>query len=197
MLLQGVCLLHVSCIMLVVFFLYTVLFLAGLGLCCCQAVSLVAEKRGYPLAAVCKLLIAEASLIVAHGFSCSKACGIFPDQGSNPSLLYWQVNSLLLSHQGSPWSLSFHKLTIYLSVVVSQKLLRFFFFWPHSQACRISAPRSGIEPQHSALEAQSPNSWTTREVPARRVYKVQCQRLCRKLVLVLRKLILLIRKIII
>ena len=29
------------------------------------------------------------------------ACGIFPDQGSNPCLLCWQVGSLLLCHQGS------------------------------------------------------------------------------------------------
>ena len=28
--------------------------------------------------------------------------GIFPDQGSNLCLLYWQVDSLPLSHQGSP-----------------------------------------------------------------------------------------------
>ena len=28
--------------------------------------------------------------------------GIFPIQGSNPCLLHWQVDSLLLSHQGSP-----------------------------------------------------------------------------------------------
>ena len=76
---------------------------------------------------VCKLLIAGASLIVAHRFSCSVPCGIFPDQGSNAGLLHLQANSLLLSHQGSPWSLSFHKLAIYLSVVVSQKLIRIFF----------------------------------------------------------------------
>ena len=30
------------------------------------------------------------------------ACGIFPDQGSNLCLLHWQVDSSLLSHQGSP-----------------------------------------------------------------------------------------------
>ena len=29
--------------------------------------------------------------------------GIFQTQGSNPWLLRWQVNSLALSHQGSPW----------------------------------------------------------------------------------------------
>ena len=28
--------------------------------------------------------------------------GIFPTQGSNPSLLHWQANFLPLSHQGSP-----------------------------------------------------------------------------------------------
>ena len=31
-----------------------------------------------------------------------QACGIFPDQGSNPHLLHWHVFSLSLSHQGSP-----------------------------------------------------------------------------------------------
>ena len=30
------------------------------------------------------------------------ACGIFLDQGSNPCLLYWQVDSLPLSHQWRP-----------------------------------------------------------------------------------------------
>ena len=40
--------------------------------------------------------------------SCSMACGIFldggifPDQGPNPRLLYWQVDTLALSQQGSP-----------------------------------------------------------------------------------------------
>ena len=37
----------------------------------------------------------------AHGLSCSGACGIFSDQGSNPCLLYWQADSLPLSHEGS------------------------------------------------------------------------------------------------
>ena len=42
------------------------------------------------------------SVIVAHGLSCSAACGIFPDQGSNPCLLHWQADSQPLRHQGSP-----------------------------------------------------------------------------------------------
>ena len=42
------------------------------------------------------------SVIVAHGPSCSAACGIFPDQGSNPCSLHWQADSQPLRHQGSP-----------------------------------------------------------------------------------------------
>ena len=42
------------------------------------------------------------SVIVAHGPSCSAACGILPDQGSNPCPLRWQADSQPLRHQGSP-----------------------------------------------------------------------------------------------
>ena len=45
------------------------------------------------------------SAIVAHGLSwpsCSAACGILPDQGSNPRPLHWQADSQPLRHQGSP-----------------------------------------------------------------------------------------------
>ena len=42
------------------------------------------------------------SVVVYHGPSCSAACGIFPDQGSNPCPLHWQADSQPLHHQGSP-----------------------------------------------------------------------------------------------
>ena len=42
------------------------------------------------------------SVVVAHRLSCSAACGIFPDQGSNPCSLHWQADSQPLRHQGSP-----------------------------------------------------------------------------------------------
>ena len=42
------------------------------------------------------------SVVVAHGPSCCAACGIFPDQGSNPYPLHWQADSQPLRHQGSP-----------------------------------------------------------------------------------------------
>ena len=42
------------------------------------------------------------SVVVAHGPSCSAACGIFLDQGSNRCPLHWQADSQPLRHQGSP-----------------------------------------------------------------------------------------------
>ena len=47
------------------------------------------------------------SVVVAHGPSCSAACGIFPDQGSNPRPLHWQADSQPLRRQGSPILLKF------------------------------------------------------------------------------------------
>ena len=48
------------------------------------------------------LLWSTGSAIVAHGPSRSTACGIFPDQDSNPCPLHWQADSQPLRHQGSP-----------------------------------------------------------------------------------------------
>ena len=39
--------------------------------------------------------------LVVYGLSCSKACGIFPNQGSNQCLLHWQADSYLLHQQES------------------------------------------------------------------------------------------------
>ena len=50
------------------------------------------------------------SVVVAHGPSCSAACGIFPDQGSNPCPLRWQAGSQPLRHQGSPMQTSWLQL---------------------------------------------------------------------------------------
>ena len=40
--------------------------------------------------------------VVAHGPSRSAACGVLPDQGSNPRPLHWQADSQPLCHQVSP-----------------------------------------------------------------------------------------------
>ena len=42
------------------------------------------------------------SIVTAQGLSCSAACGIFPNQGSNSGLLHWQADSFSQIHQGSP-----------------------------------------------------------------------------------------------
>ena len=49
----------------------------------------------------CSSRALERRIVVAHKLSYPEARGIFPDQGSNPRLLYWQVNYLPRSHQGS------------------------------------------------------------------------------------------------
>ena len=53
------------------------------------------------------------SVVVAHGPSCSAACGILPDQGSNPCPLHWQADSQLLRHKGSPLTLFFNIYSCY------------------------------------------------------------------------------------
>ena len=57
------------------------------------------------------------SVIVAHGPSHSAACGIFPDQGSNPCPLHWQADSQPLRHQGSPCTI-FYVLCVCMCVYV-------------------------------------------------------------------------------
>jgi len=70
-----------------------------------RVLSLAAVGWGYALVAELGLLMAVASLVVSTGsrvhalqqFWCmgfaAEACGIFPDHGSNPCPLYWQVDA--------------------------------------------------------------------------------------------------------
>ena len=71
------------------------------------------------------------SVIVAHGPSCSTACGIFTDQGSNPCALHWQADSQPLRHQGSPqYPFLGSNLIIFLwKFSISFKLLVNFFLF--------------------------------------------------------------------
>ena len=66
------------------------------------------------------------SVVVAHGLSCSAACGIFPDQGSNPSPLHWQADSQPLRHQGSPTIYSFSNMIP--TFFIGYFFLLYFFF---------------------------------------------------------------------
>ena len=97
-----------------------------LDLHCWAGFSLLAADRGYSQLMVCGLLIEVASFVaglrisgarvsvavapglqsagsgaVVHRLGGSTARGIVPDQGLNPRLLHWQVDSLPLSQQGS------------------------------------------------------------------------------------------------
>ena len=58
-------------------------------------------------------------VVVVHGPSCSVACGIFLDKGSDPCLLHWQVDSLPLSHQGGPWPCLF---CLFLSLLLRPRI---------------------------------------------------------------------------
>ena len=96
-------------------FLKSYLFFAALGLCCRTAFSSCREQ-GLLFVAVCRLLLALASLVAEHrlqsadsvvvalGLSCPETCGIFPDQGLNLCPLHWQADSQPLGHQRSPTS---------------------------------------------------------------------------------------------
>ena len=94
-------------------YLFIYLFLAVLGLRFCAWASSSCGERGPLFIAVCGPLTIMASpvaehrlqtrsVVVAHRPSCSAACGIFPDQASNPCPLHGQADSQPLHHQGSP-----------------------------------------------------------------------------------------------
>ena len=116
------------CFFLNYLFIY-LLFLAVLGLHFCARAFSSCGKWGPLFIAVHGTLTIVASLvaehrvqtragsvIVAHEPSCSTACGIFPDQGSNPCPLHWQADSQPLPHQGSPQSVVFDHSEINLKI---------------------------------------------------------------------------------
>ena len=72
---------------------------------CCTG-SVVAAHRLSRAASVVAAhgLSRAASVVAAHRLSCSSACGIFPDQGSNPCPLHQQVDSYPLNYQRDPVS---------------------------------------------------------------------------------------------
>ena len=75
------------------------------------------------------------SVVVVHGPSCSAACGIFPDQGSNPCPLHWQADSQPLRHQGSPHiSFEVHILCYWLCETFSVQEVQEQGSWSH-EAC--------------------------------------------------------------
>ena len=107
------------------------LFLAVLGFRCCAWAFSSCGEQGLLFVAVhglshcsgfshcgARALGVRASVVAARGLSScgsralehrlsscgTRACGIFPDQGSNPCPLHWQADSQPLRHRGSPRS---------------------------------------------------------------------------------------------
>ena len=101
-----------------------------------RGLSLVAASRGHSSSQCAGLSLSRplllrstgsrctGSVVVAHGPSCSVACGILPDQGSNPCPLHWQADSQPLRHQGSLDLLNNINF-IYLFYIL------FIYFWLH------------------------------------------------------------------
>ena len=110
------------------------------------------------------------SAVVAHGPSCSAACGIFPDQGSNPCPLHWQADSQPLRHQGSPTSGKFLKEQFWASLV-AQRLSTYqcrgygFRPWsgniPHAtkQLSLWATATEGCVPRAHAPQQEKPPQW--------------------------------------
>ena len=116
-----------------IFYLVSWLFLAALGLqCCAQALqrrrvgaafhcsAQASQSTGSRVHGLLQLqlmgpvvvafgLQSAGSIVVAHEFNCSEACGTLPDQESNPSLLHWQADSQPLNGQGKPSQFCFKK----------------------------------------------------------------------------------------
>ena len=106
--LKMICLRWFSFFMIV--FIY--FFLAVLCLCCFVRAFSSCSKQGLLFIVVQQLLIVVdflcgvgfrrgASVVTVRELSFSLARGIFPDQGSNSSPLFWPVGSYPLCHQGS------------------------------------------------------------------------------------------------
>ena len=93
------------CIFFLNLFIYLYLFLAVLGLRFCAGASSSCGSGGHSSSRCAGLSPSRplllwstgsrraGSVVVAHGLSRSAACGIFPDQGSNPCPLHWQADS--------------------------------------------------------------------------------------------------------
>ena len=107
------------------------------------AASVVAEHRLQTRGA--QAPDAQSSVVVAHGSSCSAACGIFPEQGSNLRALHWQANAQPLLHQGSPDPVSFE-----MTPAIFESFFAFCYDNPGS-TCTLPAPICNQFHLHGAL----------------------------------------------
>ena len=73
------------------------------------------------------------SVFEAQGLSCSIACEIFPDWGSNPCPWHWQADSYPLYHQGSLVATFWDSLELYLMLtpIASYPVPSTLFYFIH------------------------------------------------------------------
>ena len=106
------------------------------------------------------------SVVVAHGPSCSAACGIFPDKGSNPCPLHWQADSLPLRHQGSLRKLFFLKATLRFIIGWWSSMLEpyeFIFYNESLEAGKVGWTVSdSVHLSHTGKETVTAASYTYR-----------------------------------
>ena len=88
-------------IFICVWLCWVIIALLGLSLGSVSRGLLLLVLRGLLCSEKLLLLWSKGSVAMAHGLSCLVACGIVPDQGLNPCLLHWQVDSYPLHRQGS------------------------------------------------------------------------------------------------
>ena len=105
-----------------------------------RGLSLVAASKGHSSSRCAGLSLSRAlllqrsgsrragSVIVAHGPSCSAACGILPDQGPNPCPPHWQADSQPLRHQGSPTLSDIKKKYNFSAVFLLQNFHKISYF---------------------------------------------------------------------
>ena len=124
------------------------------GFSCCRPQAL----GSWASVAAAPRLQSTVSIVVAQRLSCSTTCGIFLDQGSNPCLLHWQVDSLPLSHQGSPsWGLFISK-THMTSDRKGRRYIFDFFLTVENQAVKavLGQENTSLWPDDRALMLVNP-----------------------------------------
>ena len=84
----------------------------------------VAVARG--LCSCSSLASSTGSVVMALRLTHSRACGIFPDQGLNPCLLHWQVDSFPLSHQESPSFILLRNNTVHFFLMEKYNVFNIF-----------------------------------------------------------------------
>ena len=92
--------------------------------------------------------------VTTHTCACSLPASLTRVWRSQAEMNFHLFDSLLYSRGLEQWCLAHSRCISFL----------FFLFFGHV-ACRILMPQPGIEPAFSALQLQSVNPWTIREVP--------------------------------